>query len=436
MENKSIFWKKATLPRYAPLREDAAAQVLVIGGGIAGILTARLLLDAGVDVLLLEANRLCGGQTGGTTAKLTVAHGFCYADIVKRYGREGGKLYYAANQEALTRYRKMAQGVECNLEERDFYAYAQVDTGALERELSAVADLQIKAELALPQTLPFDVVGAVRYAAQAQLDPIAFLGGQLAGMRIFEETPVVDITPTGAVTASGHTVQAERIVIATHYPFLRFRGGYPFKMYQSRSYVMVLEGAPLPGGMWADGMKKGVALRDFEGKLLISGGAHRTGCSGGGYFALERDVHRYYPEARILQRFAAQDCMTLDGLPYIGRYTKHSDKLLVATGFCKWGMTTAMAAAMILADIILGKRTPYAALFAPSRQMPPLRLCRETGAVLWHYLRPTAPRCPHLGCALRWNRQERSWDCPCHGSRFSEDGKVLNEPAAKGLRKE
>ncbi len=435
MKQESIFLSSVKMPQFEGLREDTKADVVVIGGGIVGILTARLLCDAGYDVLLLEADRLCSGQTGNTTAKITVQHGFCYADIAKRYGNGGAAIFAEANRQALDRYRDMARGVDCSFETRDFYAYEKKDARALERELEVLCAIGMKASWELPQELPFPTVGAIRVPGQAQFHPVRFLAAQLGGIRICENTPVVGLFAGGAVTADGKTVRAKHTVVATHFPFLRWRGGYPFKMYQSRSYVLALENAPLPRGMWADGAGKGVSIRSFDGYLLLGGGTHRTGTGGGGYGVLEEFAAARYPGANIVARFAAQDCMTLDGMPYIGAYAKGLENVYVATGFKKWGMTSAMLSAMILTDMIRKKSNPYSAFFAPSRQIPPLRFLRETGAVLKHYLRPTVPRCPHLGCALRYNKQEHSWDCPCHGSRFTPEGKLLDAPAVHDLKK-
>ena len=435
MEQRSIFLSRDSLPKFAPMSENAKADVLVVGGGIAGILTARLLCDAGYDVLLLEAYRLCHGQTGNTTAKITVQHGFCYQEIAKRYGNAGAAIFAEANRAALERYRNMTRGVSCDFEERDFYAYEKSDARALERELAVLSAIGMKASWEMPSELPFPAVGAIRVPGQAQFDPVAFLAAQLSGIRISENTPVVGLFEGGAVTADGKRILAKHTVITTHFPFLRWRGGYPFKMYQSRSYVLALENVPLPRGMWADGSGKGISLRSFGEYLLLGGGTHRTGTAGGGYRTLEEFAAARYKNARVVTRFAAQDCMTLDGMPYIGAYARGLKNVYVATGFGKWGMTSAMLSAMILTDLIREKPNPYAAFFSPSRPIPPLRFLRETGAVLKHYLRPTAPRCPHLGCALRYNRQEHSWDCPCHGSRFAPEGKLLDAPAMRDLKK-
>ena len=434
--NEHVFWATdADLPQFDALEKDIKTDVLVIGGGITGLLVARLCCDAGFDVTLLEAGRLCHGQTGGTTAKITTGHGFCYTDIAKRFGKDGARLFFEANQMAREQLVTMAERVPCCLEKKDMLLYEKKDIRVLERELAVLHKIGARADFVYPGELPFSTVGAIRYKHQAQFQPLMFLSAQLKGINIYENSPVVGLCEGGAVTADGVRVQAAHTVVATHFPFLRLRGGYAFKMYQSRSYVLVLEKAPLPQAMYADGAGKGVALRSYGDLLLVSGAAHRTGTRGEGYRALEEFCRARYADARVVARFAAQDCMTLDGMPYIGRYARGLRGVYVATGYEKWGMTGAMLAAMLLCDEMGGHTHPYAPLFAPTRPLPPLRFLREMGTVLRHYVRPTVPRCPHLGCALRYNQQEHSWDCPCHGSRFAPDGRWLNGPAVSDLSK-
>ena len=430
---KSIFAATCKMPRFEPLKEDTKADVLVIGGGITGILTAALLKQAGADVLLLEAERLCSGQTGNTTAKITVGHGFIYADLMGRYGTDTARGFYEANIAALENYRDMARKIDCDFESKDFYAYARQGHRALGRELAALSTIGARMRFEQNLDLPFETAGAICFPDQAQLHPLRFLLALCRGLRIHEKTPVCSLFDGGAATRDGKRIEAKSIVVATHYPFLRFRGGFPLKLYQSRSYVLGLTGVKMPDAMYADGEGKGVSIRAFDGCLLLGGAGHRTGVKGGGYEALAALAGEYCPGSRVEYRFAAQDCMTLDSVPYIGRYTKNSDALYVATGFGKWGMTSAMVAAMLLRDRILERPNPYAEIFDPSRPMAKGALARNAGSVLVHYIRPTAPRCPHLGCALRWNAQERSWDCPCHGSRFSETGKLIDDPAEKDL---
>ena len=231
------------------------------------------------------------------------------------------------------------------------------------------------------------------------------------------------------------TVRAENIIIATHFPLLNKHGSYFLKLYQERSYVLALEGAPRLNGMYIDQKTGGLSFRSYDNMLLLGGGSHRTGKQSRGWKPLTEAAANYYPQAKEVCRWATQDCMTLDDMPYIGQYSAHTPGLYAATGYGKWGMTSAMTAATVLTDLIVKGEDPYAGLFSPSRSILHSQLAINGLEAVKNLLMPTAPRCPHLGCALKWNKQERSWDCPCHGSRFASNGALLNNPATDGLRR-
>ena len=201
------------------------------------------------------------------------------------------------------------------------------------------------------------------------------------------------------------------------------------KMYQHRSYVIALENAQNVEGMYVDDNIKGLSFRNYGDLLLLGGGSHRTGKSGGNWAELEAFARKYYPNSKIKYKWATQDCMTLDGLPYIGNYSKNTPNLFVATGYNKWGFTSAMVAAEILCDLVQEKHNEYASVFSPSRSILHPQLAINAAESIINLLTPTAPRCPHLGCALKYNKAEHSWDCPCHGSRFTEAGQLIDNPA-------
>ncbi len=429
----SVWTETVSLPSFPSLDGSCKTDVLIIGGGIAGILCADQLRRAGVDCLLLEADRICGGITKNTTAKLTFQHGLIYDKLIKEVGAEKARMYLTANEQALEEYRSLCAGIDCDFEEKDSFVYALGDRGKVERELAALQRLGYTAELAEKLPLPFPVAGAVRFREQAQFHPLPFLAAAAKGLPIYEHTPVRQMAGCKAITDTGSVV-AEKVIIATHFPFLNKHGGYFIKMYQHRSYVLALDHAQDVDGMYLDENEKGMSFRNYKDLLLVGGGAHRTGKQGGNWWELEKFVRTYYPRASVQYRWAAQDCMTLDGIPYIGLYSRNTPDLYVAAGFNKWGMTNAMAAAMLLRDRILGKENPCAPVFSPSRTIlrPQLAVNLFESAV--NLLTPSAKRCPHLGCALKWNPQERSWDCPCHGSRFTEKGKLIDNPAAGNLK--
>ncbi len=428
----ALWTETLTLPAFDRLDGNLTTDVLIIGGGMAGVLCAYLLAQAGVDYALVEAERVCAGVTANTTAKITTQHGLVYDKLLRRFGPEKAWMYGMANQAALAKFRELCRGIDCDFAETDAFVYALDDRGKIDRELAALKRLGFPAAFACDLPLPFDVAGALRFGGQAQFHPLKFVSHIARGLRIYEHTPVRALIGTTAVTDRGR-ISANKVIVATHFPFLNKHGGYFLKLYQHRSYVLALERAADVHGMYVDEAEKGLSFRNAGSLLLLGGGGRRTGKPGGGWRELEDLKKRYYPDASIKYRWAAQDCMSLDGLPYIGPYSARTDGLFVASGFNKWGMTSSMVSAMLLCDMAQGKRNPYAPAFAPSRTILRPQLAINAGEALLNLLTPTAPRCPHLGCALKWNAQERSWDCPCHGSRFTEEGHLIDNPATGGL---
>ena len=426
----SVWTQTGSLPGFEPLQKDLKTDVLIIGGGMAGLLCAFQLSQAGVDCALAEADRICGGITKNTTAKITSQHGLIYHKLIDTFGTEKARLYLEANQQALEVYRTLSQKLDCGFEEKTSFVYSLDSRREIEEELAALDRIGFRGEFT---PLPFSVAGAVGFPSQAQFHPLKFAAAIAKGLRIFEHTKVLELMPGRAVT-SGGTVTAEKIIIATHFPMLNKHGGDFIKLYQIRSYVIALENAPDVGGMYVDTQEKGLSFRNYDGLLLLGGESHRTGKKGEGWQGVERFVRRYYPNARETARWAAQDCMSLDGIPYIGQYSRKTPNLYVASGFNKWGMTSSMAAALLLRDMVLGRDSPYRDLFSPSRTVRRPQLAINGLESVLGMLTPTVPRCPHMGCALKYNAQERSWDCPCHGSRFDENGTLLDNPATDDKR--
>ncbi len=413
---------------FAPLTKSKKTHVLIVGGGITGILCAYMLKRRGVDCILVEADKICHGITKNTTAKITLQHGLIYDKLIKQFGQEKAELYVAAQLEACREYDRLAKDIPCDYEKKDSYVYSIDGLSKLEKETSALRELGVAAELSCTDSLPFNTAGAVLVRDQAQFHPLKFLHGLAKDLPIYENTKVLELMPRKAITEHG-SIDCEKIIIATHFPILNKHGGYFLKLYQHRSYVLALKGAQDVDGMYVDKSETGLSFRNYQDLLLLGGGSHRTGKNGGSFNELEDFARKYYPKAKIVNRWATQDCMTLDGVPYIGQYAKQTQDLFVATGFNKWGMSSAMVSAMILADLIQGKDNPFSSVFSPSRSMLRPQLAVNSLESLMGILTPTTPRCPHLGCALKYNKQEHSWDCPCHGSRFTESGELIDNPA-------
>ena len=418
---------------FPQLRGNLKTDVVIVGGGLAGVLCLKELTDRGVDCILLEAKSIGSGITKNTTAKITFQHGLIYDKLIKNVGLEKAKQYLTANKNALEKFKKMAEEFPCDFEEKDAFVYSATDRIKIENEIKAYEKLGISAEFVSSIPLPVECIGAVKVKNQAQFNPLQFLAEIAKGLNIYEHTKVRELAPNTAITEHGK-ITASKIIVTTHFPFLNKHGSYFLKMYQHRSYVIAYKNAPDVNGMYVDEALKGVSFRNYKDLLLIGGGDHRTGKKGGNWQEISTFAARHYPTVKEVYRWATQDCMTLDEIPYIGQYSGRTSSLYVATGFNKWGMTSAMVAAMILRDMVIEKENPYAPVFSPSRTILRPQLLINAFEATTNLLTPTTKRCPHLGCALKWNPAEHSWDCPCHGSRFTHDGQLIDNPSTDDLK--
>ena len=473
---ESIWYETGALPEHDRLNQDLKTEVAVIGGGMAGVLTAYFLKKGGAKVVLLEGARIGCGATGKTTAKMTAQHGLTYAELIRKLGTPAAQEYASAMAGAVAAYWSVAKAEEiaCDLQKAPAFLYARRTAAPLEEEAHAAALCGIFAKLTDRTELPFAVKGALCFPESAVLHPLKFLGALAKELHLYEHTRAMDVRDHAVITDHG-VVEAEKIVIATHFPFLNRPGYYFMRMHQERSYVLALRGAPKLLGTYYGIEEDGYSFRSAGETLLLGGGGHRTGeTHGGKYDDLRAVAKTLFPESREVAAWSAQDCATLDGLPYVGRYSASTPDLYVAAGFRKWGMTGSMAAAQSLSEEILHGQARYP-LFSPQRfhfsasakalmdeslqsvkgltaewftlpaeaaeavsrgqgQLVEFRGQKigvykdETGTV---HVVPT--RCAHLGCQLEWNPDEHSWDCPCHGSRFDIDGRLLDGPALHHL---
>ena len=351
---------------------DVDAEVCVIGGGIVGITTAALLQDAGVRTVLLEGNRLACGVSGFTTAKVSSQHGLVYARLRSRFGRDGAATYGAANQAALEwmAARVEHDGIECDWRRRPSYAYLTEDRAKAEQEAEAAIEAGLPASLVDETGLPYDVAAAVRFEDQAEFHVRKYLLALGASLtEVYERSHAVDVDVNGrcAVKTPGGRVTADRVVVATHYPFLDRALAFP-RVHPQRSYALVcsIDGEP-PPGMYISGDSPTRSIRAVpvggEEKLLVGGEGHHVGEGGDTeerYAALEAFAREHWAVRSVDYRWSSQDNTTVDTVPYVGRLSPFGDRLLMATGFAKWGMTGGTAAALILADALLGRENPWA----------------------------------------------------------------------------
>lgn len=478
-------WRKQTGPvktKDTPGFEAASSSawdVIVVGAGMAGILIAYYLQEAGKRVLVLEAKTVASGQTERTTAKISSQHDLKYSQLIHRLGEKKARLYALANQYAIEEYEQLIQskGIECQFQRVPAYLYTTQNEEAIKREALAAASLGIEAFYTRETELPFDVKGAVCFPDQAQFAPLLFLQHLVSELEILEHTKVTAVHGRNVITEKG-VLQADQIVIATHYPFLNVPGFYFMRQHQERSYMLALSGCPQMIGMYYGVDASGLSFRQTNKALLICGGAKRTGenQSGGDYEMLRIKAKQLFPNAHEIAHWSAQDCMPHDGIPFIGQYSIFTPRLYVATGFQKWGMSSSMVAAMILRDKLTGRKNPYEAVFKPQRlnfhaammnwwldmrmstkglwkgffhrpKQNVIHLKRGQGEIVTisgrryacyrddnGILHQISARCAHLGCELTWNPDEKSWDCPCHGSRFDMDGHLLDNPAKRRVK--
>ncbi len=425
---QSVWSENVKLPSFNKLCGNKKTDVLVIGGGLCGILCAYFLEKSGVSYILVEGNKIASGITKNTTAKITSLHGLIYDKLIKSFDKELAQKYLKANEEAVRDYSKLCKNINCDFSKKSAYTYSISDREKIEDEVKAINSLGGMADFCDNTELPFEISGAICVKNQAQFNPLKFIAEISKNLNIFEDTFIRDITPHKAICDNGEIV-AKKIIVTTHFPFINKHGSFFLKLYQHRSYVVALENAEKLDGMYVDEDNKGLSFRNFEQYLLLGGGGHRTGKNGGAFNELIDFQKKFYPEATLSYQWATQDCMSLDGIPYIGQYSKMTPDLYVATGFNKWGITSSMVAAKILCDLIMEKENEYADIFSPSRNILTPQLAANCFETLANFMIPTTKRCPHLGCSLKWNKAEHSWDCPCHGSRFDENGKLIDNPA-------
>ncbi|MEW9108195.1 FAD-dependent oxidoreductase [Cytobacillus gottheilii] len=491
------YWTDIDLPSFQPLKEDTSADVVIVGGGITGITSAYLLAKEGLKVTLLEAGKILNGTTAHTTAKITAQHGVIYDEFIQHFGLEKTKLYYEASKEAQEFILKVKNelNIDCDYSEQDAIIYAESDEyrEKLKKEMSAYEKLGITGHLGNDFPFPIETKAVLTMNNQAQFHPLKYLHQLVQaftdmGGTIYENTTAVDLEKgerPDVVTREGHRVKSKYVIAASHFPFADMKGFYFARLLPERSYVIAIKAEKeYPEGMYysADQPKRSLRYTPVNGEklLLIGGEGHKTGKGPDTlkhYEALEQFASSLFGIKEYPYRWSAQDLTSLDKMPYIGPITADQPHIFVATGYRKWGMTNGTAAALLLRDQILEKENPYSELFSPSRFVadPSIKkvisyntdtagqllkgkleyvpkeisdLSNDEGAVVivdgkrsgaykdmdgkLHVVDTT---CTHMGCETRWNHGERTWDCPCHGSRFSYDGEVVEGPADKPLKK-
>lgn len=491
------FWIASTLESsYPTLTQDVSVDVAIIGAGLVGITAAKLLKKAGKTVAVLEAERVAKGVSGHTTAKISSLHQLVYADLIKKLGEDKARLYGLSNQAAIEQIATLVreEQIDCDFERKDSYTFAPSaqELDKIEAEVDAAVRLGLPASFVKETKLPFEIAGAVKFANQAQFHPrkyILNLAGTIPenGSYIFENTRVKTVegeNPCRVIAENKRVVTARDVIVATNAPILD-KGLFFAKAYAKRSYLIGawLDPAKDPEGMYigAGGGYRSIRTTPHEGKtlLIIGGEGHKVGEASDTeerYERLAEYARSKFGVEEVAYRWSTQDMVSFDRLPYIGKLTPMNNHTYVATGFSLWGMSKSTMAAMLLSDIILGIDNPWLELYDATRPTPfvtqesikqnldvgihwvgdrlkglldsPENVKQGEGKVVTvngkkiaayrdqtGTLHQVSAVCTHLGCVVAWNAAEKSWDCPCHGGRFSYEGEVLHGPPVSNLKK-
>lgn len=495
---KSLWLNENIIENFSELKENLETEICIIGGGIFGISTAYYLSKHRYKVVLLEKDKIASKVTGHTTAKITSQHGLIYHYLLNQYGKDFAKKYYEANQKAIENIKKIinSNNINCDFKKQtsNIYTTNESEVNKIEEEIKALEELNIEATKIKESSLPFDIISGIEFPNQAQFNPIKYINGLVKIIKennglIFENTTCYDIKKeenSYICYTKNNKIKAKYIIIATQYPFINFPGIYFAKMYQSSSYVIGIDTkTELFNGMYINIQSPIYSFRtaiDNEKEILLIGGLdHKTGENidyKSSYGLLEKKAKEWYPNCEIKYHWSTRDCITLDKIPYIGEFSNMLPNIYIGTGFNKWGMTSSNVAAKIITDKITEKENEFEEIFKATRVNPVINkdevknmisqtakslvierfkenskedidnIKKETGKIIeingekvgiYKDIKgevfAVKPVCTHLGCILNWNNADKTWDCPCHGSRFDYTGKNINNPAIKNLEK-
>lgn len=486
--NKSLWLKDYDIKVFEPLSSDIETDVCIIGAGLCGLLTAYLLKDTGMKIVIIDANKVASSTSAKNTGKITAQHGIMYKQLFD-LSESDARLYKKVCMDAITDYKNIIDenGIDCDFRIADAIVYATDEETAKDvlDEFLIAKEIGFDAYLTDKIEPDIKIINALGYKDQATFHPVKFMNEivkilEKSGVKIYENTAAQDIDDNTVYTVNGNEIRATHIVMSTHYPFFKIKGLFPIKMYQSRSFLLALKGINNKiNNMYIDANEFGFTFKQHGDYLIFGGEDHQTGYENGEdkFQILQDYAKRLYPQAEVAYKWAAQDSITIDNLPYIGKYQSSMPYVYVATGFKKWGITLSMVAANTFKDLILNRVNSHSELFSPSRfklsstaklfefaadetasfvkgriniggVSSEVKLERGEGAVIQHKnvklavyrdeddkLSCISAVCSHLGCIVNFNKSEKTWDCPCHGSRFDTNGNVLEGPAILPLKK-
>ncbi|HWQ88364.1 MAG TPA: FAD-dependent oxidoreductase [Desulfitobacteriaceae bacterium] len=490
-KNTSVWLDTTPSTTYPSLEQELSADVVVIGGGITGLMSAFFLQRAGLKVIVLEGSRIVTGTSGYTTAKITSAHAIVYNYLIKNFGQDKAQIYADANQQSIETITALASefNIDCDLERLPAFTYliTENDSGEVAEEVAAAQSLGLPVSFTRDLSLPYPISAAIRYENQAKFHPRKFLLEIAAliiknGGHIFEDTLVTSIkegNPNQIISQRG-MVTAPKVVVASNLPFYDPTGFFtPMARRQSYTIGVKVDGL-LPVGVYYGPETNNFhslrtqPLSEDEDILIIGGELHHPGKiidTIRQYELLEEWAQRYFPVKSLVYRWTTSDSECYDHVPLIGKISPKSQNIFVATGFGGWGMTHGTIAGLILADEVRGQRHPWSSLYSPARfpkylsQHKRISIFKKwrhsikyddqftdlpagggmvkniRGKIVAAYrdnqnvLHAVSAICTHMGCIVVWNQFDQTWDCPCHGSRYDSKGKVIHGPALHDLAK-
>ena len=435
MNEKSIWENYLSKNKFSEVNENIKTDILVIGGGIAGVLSAYNLSKCGYKVVLVEKNKICSGNTRNTTAFVTAHHESLYQDIIKKHGFTVAKEYLKVNLESVKKYKDLSKKFNFDFKEVDATIFSK-DVELINREYKILKKLD--ADVYINNDIPYvnNVIG-VTLKNQAIINPIKLVYEIIKeknnNLMIYENSEVVKIRGNSALFKNGFKIDFNYLVIATQYPILNKLNLMFMKLTQTRSYVVAIRKDKI-NGTYCSLDEKGYYFRSYGDYLIIGGNDRDTKnlC----FSSFVEDVCKLYNirEKDIEYSWSGQDCITLDDIPYIGRFSLFHPNRYLITGFNLWGFTWSMASSKIIKELI--EKNKIYNIAKPNRNFIRPKLFENICNSVKNFLTFKGPRCSHMGCRLQYNKIERVWECPCHGSRYTSFGEVIEGPARKKYKKE
>lgn len=490
LDNRSYWNATADAPDFPRLTGDIKVDIAIVGGGIVGVMTARLLKDMGLTVAVVEARKVGRQVTGRSTAKLTSQHNIIYQTLEQKFGEDRARLYAEAQEAGIQLIQRLISqhGIDCDIETKAACTYTQSpdQVGRIEKEVEVAQRLGLPASLVRTTDLPFEVRAAMRFDNQAQFHPTKYVAGLARtipgeGSHVFELSRAVDWEPTRIATDEG-TISARHVVMATHLPLGQV-GGFYSQAHPNAEPVIAAKIGRVPDGMYINVEEPTHSIRTHKPRNgdvygIVAGSGFKPGHPDEerkSFADIERWLAENFDAGPVEYRWVNEDYASIDGAPFVGWSSSMADGYLVATGFNAWGISNGAAAALILADLAVGKDHPWLELFNATRIEPiagGAKFVKENAAVGKHLvieylarkpesfdalgpgeaaivkvdganvaayrdeqglLHAVSAVCSHMGCIVGWNASDRTWDCSCHGSRFDLDGEVIHGPATRPL---